>query len=757
MPSGPLISANSAVSASSALTRAEQTNALGDPVSKLASTGRKRLVGLTRLGISTIRDLLCAYPFRYNDLSLIVPIAEASLSERSSILGTVKDVKVKRPRPRLTIIEASVVDESGILIASWFNQPWMLKILSVGTRVILMGKVEHTFGYRRMSAPLHSVLDEETSAGSILPVYRSNSDISQGWVSHCIDEALSLYPALLDPLPAQVRIDHGFISRHAALMNIHHPQDRTSLSEARRRLAFEEILFLQLFFQIRRKKLEAAVTPRTHTIEGNALTKLRSILPFELTADQASATEEILADMANDGMMNRLLLGDVGSGKTIVAAFALAAAHDSGHQAAMMAPTEVLAEQYAQKVGPLFDEAGIPWALLTSSTKDSQRKQYLESLATGTISVMFGTHALIEPDVCFRDLSLTIIDEQHRFGVEQREALRAKGIGSDLLSMTATPIPRSLALTIYGDMDTSYIRMKPRETVRTTTKVINWKEIWIAYDSIRRALAKGEQAYIVCPLICAPSSGSHREVRGEQKGGLPSEQIDEQEDEQGDEQIDVQEDEQEDQIWITEFTQELDESHIQAAEQEVSFLRSKVFPDKNVGLMTSKLKANEKRKVMDDFRNGQIDILVSTTVIEVGIDVPNATVMVIEDADHFGLSQLHQLRGRVGRGKSDAEVFLVTATHREDSLKRLSIMENSSDGFELAEYDLRLRHEGDILGSRQHGAAALKLVNVIHDAELIQSAHKEAQGLLRDDPFLEAPEHGHLLSEIQALFNTELE
>lgn len=714
-----------------AMNRVEQTQALDRPVSGSVSVGSRRLQGLQRLGITTIRDLLCEYPFRYNDLSQIVPIAQASFSERISILGTVREVKVKHPRPRLSIVEVSVMDGSGILIASWFNQPWMLKIMQKGARVILLGKVEHSYGFYRMSSPLYSLIEEGVTAGSILPVYHSNSDITQGWVSHAIDEALSLFPAPLDPLPMRLRIEQGLMSRQSAWLNIHHPKDQITRQQARRRLAFEEVFYLQLHLKIRRRTLEAGARSRSHVINGPIMEKLRAQIPFALTADQQMALGEILGDMASNHMMSRLLLGDVGTGKTIVAAFALAAACDSGTQAAMMAPTEVLAQQYADKLGPLFDKVGITWALLTSSTKETLRNQYLESLQAGDIRVLFGTHALIEPSVNFKDLSLVIIDEQHRFGVGQREALRAKGIGCDVLSMTATPIPRSLALTIYGDMETSYLRTRPRDTVVTKTQVIDWKEIRLAYDAIRQALERGEQAYIVCPLIGAPDP-PHK-----------------------DNQEVLDDDDEQDAILITEFTQEQDASHIQAAEQEVRFLREKVFPQNRIGLMTSRLKPAEKREVMEDFRQGRIDILVSTTVIEVGIDVPNATVMVIEDADRFGLSQLHQLRGRVGRGMQDGEVFLVSATQKEDSLKRLGIMTRSSDGFELAEYDLRLRREGDILGNRQHGDALLKLVNVIHDKDLINLAHEEAEKLLSHDPLLTAPEHQHLASELQVLFGSE--
>jgi ATP-dependent DNA helicase RecG len=727
-----------------------QTLALDDAVTRLnlVGAGTQRLQGLQKLGIGTIRELLCHYPFRYNDFSRIVPISHTPIGERSSVLGTVHEVKIKHPRPRLTVIEVTLTDNTGLLVASWFNQPWLQKTLVKGSRVILQGKVEHSFGFRRMNSPLHTPLAADADTGGIMPVYRANAAITQGWVVRVIDDALARIPAPLDPLPAQLRIEQGLMSRHAAWRAIHRPPDVATLRQARRRLAFEEVFFLQLFMLSRRMRRAAAVSAHVHRVEGPLLEALREKLPFTLTADQQQAGGEILASMAQPEPMNRLLLGDVGSGKTVVAALALAAAADSGSQAAMMAPTEVLAEQYAGKLGSLFDAVGISWALLTSSTKARERQRILEALATGSLSVLFGTHALIEPDVLFAQLSLTVIDEQHRFGVEQREALRAKGEGSDLLAMTATPIPRSLALTIYGDMDTSLIRSKPRANTTTTTRVIGKAERRLAYEAIRQALERGEQAYIICPLISLPQSSP----KAATEGNAPSQER------AGSGQFESSDEEElSEQELITEFSEEPDEEegHIQAAEQEVRFLRAKVFPERTIGLMTSKLKSADKRQVMDDFRAGSIDILVSTTVVEVGVDVPNATVMVIEDADRFGLSQLHQLRGRVGRGERNGEVFLVSGTRNEEAQRRLGIMERSSDGFELAEFDLRLRREGDILGSRQHGAATLRLVNVIRDAELIAQVHAEAKRLLATDPLLEATEHCHLATELAAIFKPE--
>lgn len=706
--------------------RIEQTYRLDGPVSSLHSAGSKRLRGLDRLGVSTIRDLLNYYPFRYNDFSQLVPIAKTPLGELSSVHGTIDAVTIKRPRPRLFILEVSLVDDTGVLIATWFNQPWLQKELVKGAQIILRGKVEHSFGFRRMNSPLHTVLSDADITGGILPVYRANADVSTGWISRIVEEAQTLLPALIDPLPPTLRIEQGLMSRHAALRNIHHPQSTQKLQEARRRLAFEEILYLQLFLLMKKNRLQATYTPQQHIVSGPALLRLKEQLPFELTTDQTRATREILADLKAPRIMNRLLLGDVGSGKTIVAALALASVADNGTQAAMMAPTEVLAIQYAQKLGPLFDAAGISWALLSSSTREGERRRILEVLAAGGISVLFGTQALIEPDVLFARLSLVVIDEQHRFGVEQREALRTKGTGCDLLSMTATPIPRSLALTLYGDMDSSYILGKPRASVQTSTRLIDKHDIRLAYEAIREALGRGEQAYIVCPLISANQENTNGNAEEDGEDREPE--------------------------FLTEFSDEQDTDHIQAAEEEVRFLKNKVFPERNIALMTSKLTSTVKRQVMDEFRAGTIDILVSTTVIEVGVDVPNATIMLIQDADRFGLSQLHQLRGRVGRGERNGEVYLISGTRNPDAQQRLAIMEQCSDGFKLAAEDLKLRREGDVLGSRQHGVAALKLVNVIRDAALIQTARAQAQDILEDDPLLTHPAHAQLAAELNIYF-----
>ena len=389
----------------------------------------------------------------------------------------------------------------------------------------------------------------------------------------------------------------------------------------------------------------------------------------------------------------------------------------------MMAPTEVLARQYAAKLGPLFDACGMSWGILTGSTVAAERAELLDALSHGSVDVVFGTHALIEPDVVFSDLSLVIIDEQHRFGVRQRAALREKGPGSDLLVMTATPIPRSLALTLYGDLSTSYIRTRPVSRPETTTQVVSRDARGVAYDAIRAALAQGRQAYIICPLV-----GLSREQRARRS-------------ENGEMQLSL--------------SGRGDISDPKAAEEEAQFLARKVFPQYTVGLLTGHMGATEKRMVMDAFHDREIDVLVATTVVEVGVDVPNATVMMVEDAERFGLSQLHQLRGRVGRGEHQGQVFLVADPGKDDTdtQARMDALVSTNDGFALAEADLKARREGDVLGSRQHGAETLKLVNVVDDAELIALAHDDALRILADDPALSHDEHTALARELETVFS----
>ena len=708
------------------MTVREDANYLLDaPVEKVRAVSPARAKHLAKMGIFTVFDLLQNYPHRYIDLSHTASVSRAQIGEFVTIVGQVDEVVQKQPRPRMDILEVSLFDGTGILMAVWFRQPWMAKRFAKGMRVAFSGKIGFEYGFKRMNSPLVAFLDSvengQGGASQLHSVHHATENISATWMRRFIANALEQTSDLADPLPASLRISRQLISKKAALRQIHFPLNKRQLAEAHKRIAYEEVLCLQLEMMMRRNAETSDGTPHEHA-PGERVCALGDALPYELTDEQEQAIEEISRDMCAPRCMNRMLLGDVGTGKTVVAAFALALAADSGLQAAMMAPTEVLARQYAQKMGPLFDSCGITWGILTGATSAQEREKLLDDAASGKLSVLFGTHALIEPDVEFACLSLCIIDEQHRFGVNQRAKLRMKGECCDLLVMTATPIPRTLALTLYGDLETSYIRKRPASRPPTQTVVVSRHARGHAYEEIRQALKEGRQAYVICPLVgLSRKKRAEHEESGQMAASLRG----------GDDIADPK-----------------------AAEQEAAHLQRNVFQGFRVGLLTGHMTSAEKQEVMDDFHDGRIHVLVATTVVEVGIDVPNATMMMIEDAERFGLSQLHQLRGRVGRGQYPGKVFLVADPGKEDTdvQARMDALVNTTDGFELAQADLVARREGDVLGDRQHGAATLKLVNVIDDEELISCAHEDALSLLETDPHLETPQNLALHREIQRVF-----
>lgn len=694
-------------------------------VSKVRAVSPARAKNLSKLGISTVRSLLENYPRRYIDLSNVESAARAPIGQFVTVVGTVDEIVEKQPRKRLHILEVSVFDGTGVIIAAWFRQPWMTAKFERGMRVAFSGKVTFEYGFKRMANPHVAFLGEpgqgQTHLVQMLAVHPATEGISTTWMRRFIANALEQTADMTDPLPAYLRLKHNLIGKKAALRQIHFPENNMQMLQARRRLAYEEVLRLQIEMMRLRRAETRDGEPTAH-VPGRRMDELRAQLPYTLTSEQEQAIADIVDDMIAPRSMNRMLLGDVGTGKTIVAAFALALSADSGCQAAMMAPTEVLARQYASKLGPLFDAAHVSWGILTGSTASEERERLLTAAQDGTLQVLFGTHALIEPTVSFARLSLVIIDEQHRFGVNQRAALRMKGPGCDLLVMTATPIPRTLALTLYGDLETSYIRMRPGNVLPTHTELISRDARGRAYEAIKEALAQGRQAYVICPLV-----GLTRERRAEciEDGSL-----------------------------LASLAGGSDISDPKAAEEEAARLQRDVFAGYNVGLLTGRMSSEEKQRAMDAFNAGDIDVLVATTVVEVGVDVPNATMMLIEDAERFGLSQLHQLRGRVGRGEHPGTVFLVADPGKDDvdMRARLDAFVSTTGGFELAEADLRTRHEGDVLGSRQHGAETLKLVNVIDDARLIARAHADALEILDADPDLAAAEHEALAADIERVF-----
>lgn len=716
--------------------RLSATLALDEPVSRVRLVSPARAKALAGLGISTVRDLLTHYPRRYIDLSHKLSVAQAGIGTSCTIEGIVHEVKLKRPKPRLALVEITLTDDTGVLMVTCFRQPWLADQLKVGMRIAVAGKVEFNYGFKRMTNPyLEKLEGGEVAEGMIIPVHPACEKISAAWMRRLVASALDHARGMLDPLPLELRMRYKLMSRQNALSCIHFPQTMDEVAQARRRLVYEEVLLLQLMLLSEAAKRSEGRTPPVHVIDGEAVRTLPSILPFELTEEQLAAKDEILSHMAQPKAMNHMLLGDVGTGKTAVAAFALAAAADSGGQAALMAPTEVLAMQHSEKLGALFDQIGVSWALLTGSTTLKEREDLLAKVAHNEVDVVFGTHALLEDDVVFSNLTLAVIDEQQRFGVDQRASLLAKGQAPDALYLTATPIPRTLALALYGDLSLSYIKHRPHQSAQRTTVVCHKENRGVAYGAAREALERGEQVYVVCPLI-----GQDAQTRDE-KAKTRKREIDEEAYEYA-------------AISIEDET-DLAFDNVSAATQEVAYLKHSLFPDFEVELLHGRMSSAEKQDIMERFRQNEINILVATTVIEVGVDVPNATVMIIEDADRFGLSQLHQLRGRVGRGTKSAEVYLVSASQTDTALARLRAMEQTDDGFELASYDLSLRREGDILGNRQSGASVLKLVNVVRDGAIIEAAHADACALLEFDPHFELPENQVLMREMRRVFAGE--
>lgn len=697
------------------LDRLHATLALDGPVTNVAMVSAKRAAALKRIGIHTVRDLLSNYPLRYIDMSQLATAQSAQIGQQCTIVGTIHEMKHKSPRPRLTLEEISLVDATGLVMITCFNQPWLQKSLAPGMCVSVSGKVEFSYGFKRMTNPYLEVHESPDSVqGLVLPVHPTTAGISKALMRRFVSNALGMVQGVYDPLPVELRRKYRLYSRYQAWRGVHNPTSMEDAQAARRRLRYEELFFVECRLRQREKLRAGMHDPYTHTVTGGVLQAFMLALPFTLTDDQKQAVDDIHARMAAGQPMNHLLLGDVGSGKTLVAGCALAAAANSGFQACMMGPTEVLVRQYGQSLGPLFDAAGITWGTLTGSTAADERAALIAAWGEGSLQVLFGTHALLEPDVRAKACSLVCIDEQQRFGVDQRTKLVANAPGADVLSLTATPIPRSLALACYGGMTLSYLHTAPSHQAGRTTKVCHFSEEGIAYDALRAALAAGQQAYVICPLI-----------------GLDLKE--DSEDEGPDDDADTGTIE----YAAIEFDLESDglPDVGTAAAKHAEILQNQVVPQAKVSLLHGRMSSAEKDEVMTSFRNGDVDVLVSTTVVEVGVDVPNATVMIIEDADRFGLAQLHQLRGRVGRGSLPGQVFLVSRSKAPAALERLALLEQVNDGFLLSEQDLAMRREGDILGDRQHGASRLKLVNVMRDANVIEAAYADACRYVDDGAF----------------------
>ena len=678
---------------------------LDAPVTRLPNIGVTFAQKLARLGVNTVRDLLYLLPRRYDDYSLLRTIDTLEYGEEVTVIGTVWELKARtigdnRDGDR-RMITAVVGDGTGQMEMTWFN-PYVERRLRAGRAFSFSGKVDSYRGRLLMRNPEFEPLEKsQVHTGRLVPVYPLTQGITARWLRRVIRKAVDAWTVNLDDfLPEAVRRENRLLPLSEALEQIHFPVNQERLQAAHRRLSFDEFFILQLGILGHRKRFRDQPA-RTLRADDAVFAPFLATLPFSLTAAQRRVLGDIAADLGGSRPMSRLLQGDVGSGKTAVAAAALWAAVANGTQAAIMAPTEILAEQHARSFGALFANLPHPLTgqpiqvtLLTGSMRRSERDAALAALAAGKIDIAVGTHALIQENVVFRELAVAVVDEQHRFGVEQRAALRHKGLPPHVLVMSATPIPRSLALTIYGDLDISVIDEMPAGRTPVKTKWLTSDQHERVYGFIGRQAASGQQAFIVYPLVEETETGDGN-----------------------------------------------------AAVQEHARLQNEIFPNLRLGLLHGRMKGEEKEGVMRAFSRGELDVLVATSVVEVGIDVPNATVILIEGAERFGLAQLHQFRGRVGRGQHASYCVLISDATEGESLKRLHALEQSNDGFALAQIDLEMRGPGDFFGARQSGIPALRTAE-LSDLRTLEAARSSAQRLFERDPQLELPEHRALAAQV---------
>ena len=674
---------------------------LQQPVTVLRGVGIKLAQILHGRGVTTLLDLLYTFPRRYDDFSLMKPINKAAFGEQITVVGTVWEVRARRTRTNQVYLQALVSDGTGQVQVTWFNQPWLAEQLKAGTQIALSGKLEQYLGRPTFNNPeWEPVARDMLRTGRIVPIYPQteglNSQKLRTLIKMVLDQWANKVP---DPVPAPVRQRQNLLTLADALYQIHFPDSQTTLHQARQRLIFDELLLLQLGMLGNRQQWQSNPSLPLPTDDA-VLQQFRDNLPFQLTGAQERVMAEIAGDMARPVAMSRLLQGDVGAGKTVVAAAAMLIAVKAGAQAALMAPTEILAEQHAKSLTRMLAPFDLNIHLLTGSVSAKEKELIYRELADGTAHIAIGTHALIQNNVQFQKLGLAIVDEQHRFGVEQRQALRDKGVDAQaitphLLVMSATPIPRSLALSVYGDLDMAILDELPPGRQEIKTRWLAPTERERAYAFVRGQVQTGRQAYIICPLV-----------------------------------------------------EESDKIEAKAAVDEHARLQGEVFPDYRVGLLHGRMKGDEKEEVMREFYAGNIQILVSTSVIEVGVDVPNSTVMLIEGANRFGLAQLHQFRGRVGRGEHQSYCLLIADNTGPETEERLAALEQTNDGFVLAEKDLQLRGPGEFFGRRQSGLPELQLASLL-DMTTLQLARTEAEAILKADKELQQPEHAQLREKVQ--------
>ncbi len=669
---------------------------LDAPITRLQNVGPAHAKKFSRLGIATVRDLLYHFPHRYDDYSHLKTVNQLMYGEEVTLILQIIDCKTRETTTRRKVTTVLLGDPTGTIQATFFNQPFLQQQFRPGRKIVISGRVEQDMNRLSFRHPEWEPLSNQlVHTARIVPVYPLTEGITNRWIRRLTKSVVDYWaPRSADPLPESLKAQHKLVDLRSALSEIHFPSSLQKMESARRRLAFEEFLVIQIgVLQQRRKWREQP--GKALNVDNQNISNFIASLPFELTRAQKRTLDEILGDIQQPSPMSRLLQGDVGSGKTAVAAAAMLAAVWNGAQAALMAPTEILAEQHLNTLTRVYGDHGPRVRLLTGSTKSRDKEEIRELLAAGELDIIVGTHALIQEDVAFKELALAVIDEQHRFGVEQRAIIRSKGYHPHILVMSATPIPRTLALTVYGDLDLSIIDEMPPGRQEIKTHWLGPKERERAYRFIRKQIEEGRQAFVLCPLI------------------EESEAID-----------------------------------AKAAVEEYERLRTEVYPDLRVGLIHGKLRPKEKDQTMSAFRDHALDILVATSVIEVGIDIPNATVMLIEGADRFGLAQLHQFRGRVGRGEHPSFCLLLAEKSGSTSDERLKVIETTQDGFRLAEEDLKLRGPGEFFGTRQSGLPDLKVAK-LSDVKILEEARGAAQTLFDRDPDLNLPEHQALKAKVR--------
>ena len=679
------------------------------PIRYVKGVGPVKANLFERIGVENVSDLFYYLPRRYEDRTLIVDIKDAKVGEAQGVEGTILKTNSFRARTGTYIFDIVIGDGKNKISAVWYNQPYMGKILSKGQKVVLYGKLEKD-QHLVMTHPAYEVIDEEKEdksasleIGRIVPFYSLTESLNQREIRKVVSEALSVYSSSLkDYLPTKIRARKKLVDAKFAVTNIHFPHSEENLERAYKRLIFEEFFLLQVVMALRRKKLREKGIK--HEVERSLFEDFQKLFSFNLTTEQKKCIKEIEQDMAEDKPMYRLLQGDVGSGKTVVAMYALLLTCQNAHQGVLMAPTEILARQHYVTVSKTLMPLGMNVRLLVSGMDQKDKETVRREISSGEADIVIGTHALLEEGIDFKDLGLVVIDEQHKFGVEQRKVLKEKGPLSDVLFMTATPIPRSLVLTFFGDMDISTLKEKPEGREAASTYWVGEEKREAIYSFLRSEIGKGRQAFIVYPRI-------------KKAGSLK----------------------------------------LKSAEEEYELLKSDIFKDLRVALIHGRMKTIEKDKIMEKFRKGEYDILVATTVIEVGVDIPNVSVMLVEHPERYGLAQLHQLRGRIGRGKHPSYCILLGEAETDSSSERLEAISSTTDGFSIAEKDLDIRGPGELLGTRQSGLPELRFGNIARDFSIMEEARLEAFSLVKEDPSLLKEQNAGVKAALKEMFKGKLE